>query len=168
MSKQRGIPHFRTLFECEGDRLLVGKPDHNGDWKWYPVIKIMHLGNHFSEREMQQDGIQTYNVTLQVVSPEAAGPENISRAFGYAGMSDEQLTELESNELAQVEALSEYGVFAPVWTGNGNNLRELLKQARREAQALRIMFGFYMDRYVNAIGSTGWDFVTGEIFPKGW
>lgn len=45
----------------------------------------------------------------------------------------------------------------------GNNKGELLKAARKELLGVDMLFGFYMDRPLNAIGSTGWDFIKGDI-----
>jgi len=105
-----------------------------------------------------------YYVSLAVVSPEAADPGELQRAIDSWGIPDDELPRYMADPMFLVECLHSYGVAAYVWQGHGNNLSALMKEARREAQlASGIMFGFYMDRAQNMIGSTGWDTVRGDL-----
>jgi len=104
-----------------------------------------------------------YYVSLSVVSPEAAGPKELDAAIGSWGLFDDQLAEYMKDPLFLVECLHSYGVAAFVWQDSGNNLSKLMRAARKEAQAVEMLFGFYMDRQQNAIGSDGWDCVRGDL-----
>jgi len=68
------------------------------------------------------------------------------------------------DDLMKVELLASYGVYAVLSRHDGNNYRAVLKEARKEAyMASALMFGFYMDRPQNRIGSTGWDTIQGNL-----
>lgn len=103
-----------------------------------------------------------YYVSLAVVSPEAADPKEMDAAIGSWGLPDDRLAEYMKDPLFLVECLHSYGIAAFVWQGQGNNLSVLMKEARKQAQLAEMLFGFYMDRPQNKIGSTGWDCVRGD------
>lgn len=104
-----------------------------------------------------------YWVSLAVVSPEQASPEELQSAINSWGIPDDDLPWFMADPLFPVECLHSYGVAACVWQGHGNNLSLLMKEARKEAQLVEMLFGFYMDRPQNMIGSTGWDCVKGDL-----
>lgn len=104
-----------------------------------------------------------YWVSIAVVSPEAADPKELQAAIASWGLPDDRLAEYMKDPLFLVECLHSYGVAAYVWQGEGNNLSVLMREARKQAQLVDMMFGFYMDRPQNAIGSTGWDTVRGDL-----
>ena len=58
--------------------------------------------------------------------------------------------------------LKEYGIAATVWQKQGRNKTNLMREAREELHKADMLFGFYMDRPQNAIGSTGWDCIKGD------
>jgi len=104
-----------------------------------------------------------YYVTLSVVSPEAADPKELDAAIGSWGLPDDRLAEYMKEPLFLVECLHSYGVAAYVWQEQGNNLSVLMREARKQAQLVNMLFGFYMDAPQNMIGSTGWDCVKGDL-----
>ncbi len=105
-----------------------------------------------------------YYVTLGVVAPEVVPPDEMQRAYDSLGMYPEDLDRLKADPLFTVEALHGYGTYAVIWQESGNNLSRLMAEARKEARSCEMLFGFYMDRYVNRIGTTGWDAVSGDIW----
>lgn len=121
---------------------------NNGDWDYYLVIEVINLHDE-------------YCVTVSAVSPQAAGKDNLDRALGFCGFSDEDLKAFGNNHRYQVEALSYYGIAATLWQESGNNIHKLLKAARLESRKIETLFGFYMDKRQNMIGNTGWDFIEG-------
>ena len=104
-----------------------------------------------------------YWVSLAVVSPEAADPKELQAAINSYGIPADELPRFMADPLFLVECLHSYGVAAYVWNGEGNNLSVLMKEARKQAQLVNMLFGFYMDRPQNKIGSTGWDTVKGDL-----
>ncbi len=104
-----------------------------------------------------------YYVSLAVVSPEAADPKELQRAIDSYGIPDDELPRYMADPMFLVECLHSCGVAAYVWQKEGNNLSVLMKEARKQAQTVEMMFGFYMDAPQNKIGSTGWDTVRGDL-----
>ena len=59
--------------------------------------------------------------------------------------------------------IASYGICANIKTMMGNNKSRILSTLKKEADIANLLFGFYMDRPLNAIGSTGWDFLNGDV-----
>ena len=131
---------------------FVSKKLNNSQFDYWLVIEVLN----WKEREAPA----TYNVSLKAVSPSEAGKKNIEAACECYGV-EEDIEKL--NPLVIVEALASYGVAALLWNKDGNNLKVLLKEAHKEADLSSMLFGFYMDRPKNKIGSTGWDFIKGDL-----
>lgn len=137
---------------------FVSKKLNNGEFDYWLVLSVVNM--HEATGNYQQD---RYNVTIEAVSPQQAGKDNLDEAFGSCGFSDEDLERLENNPLAQVEALSDYGIFAVLWQKSGNNIDKLMREARKQARiCVSFTFGFWMDRPGNRIGQTGWDLIQGQ------
>lgn len=131
---------------------FISKKLNNGDFDYWQVIEVINMN------EVEHNPPFKYMVTLYAVSPSEAGEENIKRALDCCGIEEDNPS---SGTL--VEALSDYGVSAQLWNDGGNNLKELLKEAHKQASVSETLFGFYMDKPENRMGSTGWDFIKGDI-----
>lgn len=131
---------------------LVSRKHNNGEFDYWLVIRLDDL------RDCGEDAAPKWQVTLASVSPAEAKAE-LQRAFESCGIDPAN----QSNELVQVEALVSYGIYATLWAGDGNNYKALLKTAREQAKIAGIMYGFMMDRPVNALGTDGWDAQRGNI-----
>ena len=135
----------------------------NGEFDYYFVIEILNWKEAVGEREAPPE---TYNVSLSVVSPQEAGQENCRKATDCCGIEEDMLARAIDHgqcEEILVEALHGYGLSVPVWSKDGNNHKELMRQARGEAQIAAGLFGFVMDRPVNRIGVTGWEHLRGDM-----
>lgn len=140
----------------DGPNAVVGL---DYDFHYYYVMEV-----NPNEDYEYGDKRPHYYVTLSVVAPEAVPTNEMQRAYDCLGMYLEDLEKLKADPIFAVEALHDYGTYAVVWQESGNNLSKLMAEARREAQLCEMMFGFYMDRYVNRIGTTGWDAVRGDVW----
>lgn len=136
---------------------FISKRLNNGDFNYWLVMDVTNMWDATGDEEQDK-----YHVSIQAVSPEAAGQDKVNHAFGSAGYSDEQLTEAENNPIWQVEALSSYGIFAVLWQQSGNNINDLMQQARKESDLIQMLFGFYMDRPENGLGQDGWQLIRGQ------
>jgi len=134
----------------------ISKRFNNGDWDYWLVLELTNMWEATGEQDQPK-----YNVTLSAVSPEAA-KDNMQAALKCCGLEGES----DLTDLMKVEVLHTYGTSAPLKQWNGGNAHKLLKEAKHEAQLAEMLFGFYMDSPKNAIGSTGWDFISGDLFPK--
>ena len=145
---------FKELTNNDSEIRLMSKKLNNGDFDYWLVIEVLYMENMVNNPDFN------YMVTLQAVSPDEAGEEQLKSALESYGWED-RLNDLTT--LEKVGILSESGCYAQLWNDGGNNLKTLLKEAHNQADASGIMFGFMMDRPINAIGSTGWDFIKGDI-----
>jgi hypothetical protein len=143
---------------------FISKKLNNGEFDYWLVLQVTNWVDAVGESEAKDVGAK-YNVCLSAVSPQQAGDENLQRALGSYGMEGESEREIEfrKDPIMQVECLHSYGVSAPLWQADGNNLSKLMKEARRQADMSNMLFGFYMDGPKNRIGNTGWDFIKGDI-----
>lgn len=66
----------------------------------------------------------------------------------------------------QVVDIQAYGISANLWQEAGNGKAKLITAAKEQCQIIPSLFGFYMDRYQNRMGATGWDFIKGSIYPN--
>lgn len=144
-------------------RWMVYHPGH-GDFSYWLVLTLTYT-------EEYQDVKEKYWVELGIVAPAEPPAEELSRALDSMGIDRGMLDEAYKNNPNDVPALiakaiAEYGVRAVLWHGEGNNANKLLKQARYEVKLADFLFGFYMDRYQNRIGATGWDVVKGNLWPR--
>ena len=132
---------------------FVSKKLNNGDFDYWLVLEVINMHDATGE-----ESIEKYNVSINAVSPEQAGKENLDKALECCGVPEMELT-----DLMKVEALDSYGVRAPLWSGNSNNINKLLKEAKKQAQLTEMLLGFAMDKPLNKIGSTGWEFIKGDL-----
>jgi hypothetical protein len=159
--KARAFLPFKALYEFDAEQAYVSDPQHNGDWGYYFVIRVVDW------REATGDDHESkYNVGLHAVSPQAAGLRAVMQAVKSAGFARDYFERLEGRQARQqalVEMLVQYGTTARLTDDYGDNLRDLMRDARQEAFKARSLLGFYMDRRQNAFGDTGWDFVRGNV-----
>lgn len=151
-----------TNYQQYGGKFISQK-FNNGDWDYWLVIEVINMYDAVGEREAKENNGGKYCISLMAVSPQAAGKENLEDAFECCGFNESQNEQLKNNLLIQVQVLSDYGIQAQLWTKSGNNLKNLLKECKKEAQLVEFLFGFYMDKPENMIGNTGWDFISGNI-----
>lgn len=145
-----------VLYDFGSEKTYLTKTFNNGDFDYKLAIKVINL------KEYDDNFKVNYQVEILAVSPQGATEKNLKQAIDSMGMDEEDLKNLKDFEY---EALITYGVYATLQVYNGNNLSELMKDARKELNVINMLFGFYMDKTCNALGSTGWDFITGEIWP---
>ena len=133
----------------------ISPRQHNGDWPYWLVVEFINLEDATGEL---YEG-NKYAVTISAISPEAAGLDNLHKAAECCGVD-----EIPEDDETKVQLLSDYGVQAQLGVFDGNNATKLMKQARKECEIIaHFTFGFSMDRYINRIGSTGWDAIRGDL-----
>jgi hypothetical protein len=145
-------------WETYGGKLVAG-PFDNGEFQYWFVIEVIEWADAVGEREAAEiDG--THNVCLSVVAPSQCPAKELQSAFDSWGIADNNTID---SPLALVDLLHGYGISAVVHDDNGS-LKGLLRLAKQEAEICECFaFGFKMDAPQNAIGSTGWDLLRGDI-----
>jgi len=142
---------MKLICDSDYDQRWVSKKLNNGDFDYYLILKLLYM------REITgDDDVDVYGVNIDVVAPsEVYEKERMAalESMCYTPQNDEEMADL----------LSEYGISATMHQETGNNKHTLLRRARKQLPLITGFFGFYMDRRLNALGSTGWDFIKGDL-----
>ena len=137
---------------------LISPRLNNGDWDYWLVIEVINWVDVVGEDEAPAK----WHVQLSAVAPGAVNDKGKQSALQCYGIDPENAEW--DNSAFTVEILSAYGISAFLWQESGDNLRQLLITAKSEANMLgAVLFGFAMDRPQNAIGTTGWDAISGNL-----
>ncbi len=131
---------------------FVSKKFNNGDFDYWLVIDFVNMEEATGDKLPEGK----YTISIQAVSPQEAGKKHLKSAAECLGFTPK-------TKLDKVLALSEYGVYATLWSQSGNNSKKLLKEAHEVCDLMWVTFGFMMDKQENLIGNDGWDFIKGEI-----
>lgn len=150
---------WETVWDIDSEYVQRMIQPIESDHPVYLFLRLMYWEAYVSERELKEIGFK-YHISLVASSPGFAGDKNILQAL-ESGIGEENLKEMSQSEIAW--ELVQYGTTATLWQKQGNNKRQLIREAKRESLAINTLFGFYVDRPQNAIGSTGWDFMAGDI-----
>jgi hypothetical protein len=131
---------------------------NESDWPVRFVLKLEY-SDYWSE-EMAKD-IGKYMISVWAIAPQAlVDAGNLESTLATIGMTVERFDSL--NCRSQAEVLADLSAGARLYYKSGNNKHKLVRDARKEMRAITFMFGFYMNRPINAIGATGWDFIRGN------
>lgn len=149
----RGM-RLKVIQDIDSSKLWISSKQNNGDWDYWYIMRLMYTEEWDSEWAKQNG---KYHVELHAVSPTAVGEANLASAKASCDWKG-----MPNVPEALCEMLVEYGSSATLWQKTGNNQAVLLAECRKELNQLGIMFGFAMDRQMNAIGATGWDFIAGD------
>ena len=128
---------------------------NNGDFDYWLVIEFINwldaTGDLIEDNE--------FLVSIEAVAPSRVSKDDMDSAISCCGYEDMDL----DNDHVKVELLSSYGVEAHLWSESGNDAEDLLKRAKQASFVVSGLFGFFMDSPQNAIGSTGWDLIAGNL-----
>lgn len=145
---------MRFKFKAIGEWKWISNRLNNGDWDYWLVMELVDMAEACGDTEGGK-----YLLTINAVSPAAAGEEKLKRAIESCYYGEDIVLD----DPMKAEALNDYGVYSTVWSKLGNNARALLKEAREQAWCIEGLFGFYMDGPKDALGHTGWDFIRGDL-----
>lgn len=130
------------------------------DWPILLFVKVTYTDEY--DREWAEKG--KYHVQIEAVAPDAPEAEAVMGCINSIGSNLPDWNKMD--EVWRARALADYGTYAMLWQDQGDNLRKLLKGARNELVSIPMLIGFRLDRAMNAIGNSGWDFLKGEIGLK--
>jgi len=146
-------------WEEYGGQFIVKEKFNNGDFDYYLIINFINMEDATGE-EMENK----YVVEIQAVAPSEVSKEDIKSALSSMGVEDsKEVKKVMKDKERLAGLLAEYGLSATVYSAEGNNASELMKEAKKQIPVITGMFGFYMDRPMNAFGNTGWDFIKGDV-----
>lgn len=140
---------FKTVSDDDSSITKISKRLNNGDWDYWLVARLDYLD------DFDDNPSSKYHVTIYAVSPDALGAEKTAEIL------NELPGEIIDPRFVAV-LLAEHGSAAPIWSHAGNNAAALWRLVSRESILIEGLFGFYMDRPLNALGATGWDWIAGN------
>jgi hypothetical protein len=126
------------------------KTFNNGNFNYKWVIDVTDMDNATGDTSQGK-----WMATLSAVkTPKYLTKEQLADVANTCGIPQADVT---CFDIASV------GICANINTMMGNNKSRILSTLKKEADIANLLFGFYMDRPLNAIGSTGWDFINGDF-----
>lgn len=136
------------------EKIWMSKVQNQGEFNFFYLFVLEYL-----DEIMGEEAPAKYNISIRVISPELNEEKCRNELKSVSGIDYD-----EASDESKVMALNNYGIFATVFSEAGNNKAKLVKQAVGELNTINfIKFGYAMDKAQNRIGSTGWDFVRGDI-----
>jgi len=156
----RGVAYRSFVDQCDDGTLWrVGEPIAC-DWPVYLLIKLEYV---------EEEGILPHGhrwlATLSAVSPGFASDASILSAVHSWGLLDgdgiDDGTDDETLIAILCEALHDYGCRAVIAEKSSRRAHGPVKGCAVEAVGAQLMLGFMLDTQQNAIGNSGWDFLSG-------
>ena len=151
---------LKTVQDDDYNLIKMSKEINHGDFTFRFAIQLTYLEEYGDD--VCEGG--KFSVSVNAVSPESAGKDKVMNAIKSWTDDQDVINQYLSDPYIPYIALLEYGISATLFHEQGNNKNKLLRNASKQLEIINIMFGFYMDKYQNRIGNTGWDFISG----KGW
>lgn len=148
----KSVRNWTSKFSDGG--LWMSQVFNNGQFNFYYVLQV-----HFWAEAADRPEFK-YAVEVSVISPDQFSENN--RESAKASFCEKAPWDSLSTE-TQVEMISSYAGGPTVFAKNGNNVEALVKEAREVLSHQGITFGFSMDMTVNGSGTTGWDYLKGDI-----
>lgn len=102
-----------------------------------------------------------YHVGLLAVTPGIVRAKERKSLLDFIGQPQENWDSWDND--ARCQACIEYGYYACLWQTTSNDGNAVLREAEKQRLGAQVMGGFMLDKAQNAIGSSGWDFMRGDI-----
>lgn len=147
---------FKVLTGWCGTKEWVSPRLSNGEFNYYLVIRIMDMTNTGREWNDPPDR-DPWLMEIMAVAPSLMSEEANELIVRHQG------PKADRGELNQIAELVLHGTYAPLWGKWGDSPLSLMMDARKEANSIESLFGLYMDKPVNRIGTTGWEAIVGDI-----
>ena len=151
-----------TLIEDDGYRQLyrtgegIFQAEHGGDDPdTLLFVQVEHTDEWGDSPECK------YHASIFACGHGWPSESELQSALDSYGMSREEFDQGTAENKSLL--LADHGLRAVLWQEGGNNIRQLLSHARQQLRELRFTIGFRLDAPQNAIGSSGWDFMRGDI-----
>ena len=140
----------------------VNYKDYGG--KWYRQVKgeIYHIVELVNIEEATGKSVtDKYFVNLQEIDLDLISQKDLKSAIESCELQED----IEITPIITIDILSAYGRYTPMGNWEGNNYREVIKQAKAESNRLSTDSDYrerQLDRPVNRIGSTAREFGAGD------
>lgn len=106
-----------------------------------------------------------WRVSLRALYPKSVGDTQLRMALDTKGLSLDDFLYLSDEEKHEVlvEALVDAGFSAPLATFLSDDANAAVIAAKQESVLASSTLNFYLQRKVNPLGNTGWDFLQGDV-----
>jgi hypothetical protein len=150
---------MKTKWHYVGDVNMLdygGKNFRQSGKRQFQFVELINMDDACGR---DNKGQPKYHVELSLVDLDIVPKKEQDSAVGSCGAEG-------GGDICVAEACHSYGTRAQLGQWSGNNARELLRQAYREANALLEPDALEsaLDKPVNKIGSTAREFMQGDIF----
>lgn len=162
MSKQT-LPVSVPMKSFGGDKnLWISPKQNNHDFDYWLLIQLTDFYAEQPEYWGDKDPDHPrYNVSVYAVAPSLLTTKKISDVASCMGI---EIEEFSSQPIEhQVVDICAYGISVNLWQDTGHAKTKLVTAAKEQCQTIPTLFGFYMDKFQNRVGATGWDFIKGNI-----
>lgn len=142
---------FKTLHDDDGRVFLESKEFDTGEMKYHICIEV----NGDNEGDVR--------VCLMVVKAFESLPERIKKDLRDSmeeGFNDWNSFDITFHASAPVGTWSYTFDEEDDWD---EKVKEYTAEAKEEAKQVKMLLGFYLDAPINMLGSTGWDFLDGDV-----
>lgn len=156
------LSNCRELFDYDSERAWASNgtlPTHaTKSRQTHLVVRVQYTEQYDSE---WAETSGRYCVGVLAVNPGIIHKKELTSMLSSCGVSDSDWKEADIDE--KLYHCLSYGTYATLWEEVGDCLSNLLKRANEELTTCQIVGGFKLDQPQNAIGSTGWEFMAGDI-----
>lgn len=152
--------HWSMLSGDFDNGKLISPKGNNGDFDYWLVLEICDLHDAMGEKEAPAK----YSIDVAVVAPSEVSAKERKQALQSYGVMEEELSKFGPPFDAIVDVLHSYGTRAIIYSACGERLADLIREAKKQAEICgNFFFGFSMDAPQNAIGTTGWEMIRGDL-----
>lgn len=154
-------PAARVRFQLAIDRddssYWISSKHNNSDFDYWLVIHLLCLADYPDIHDYD------YHIQIMVIAPGEV-PESVRDEYiSSLGCNDDEYDHADTDARTMAILLAESGCGPTVWSKSGNNRKKLYREAIQEAQAIEMLLGFYLDKPINRIGTTGWEMLRGDF-----
>jgi len=134
---------------------LITKPIPHPDLiEYYLAIEVTDMDDHGC---VETDKDPIFVVEILAISPKSCSVDTLESACGE--LKNDPEFKIDENGIDVAYNLAQYGKAAHCWQACGDNLEELIAEAKKRLGKIQSMIGFYLDQRQNAMGDSGWSWV---------
>lgn len=143
-----------TLCDDSEETVKITPKQNNSDFDWWGILQTKYVGDY---EDLSKSG--SWLVTAYIVAPSQLDADSRKSACSCSGQED---WPEDPTQQIDLQLSSGHGLV-PIFDKQGNNRRTLEKAAHQQLSLSTFLTGFYLDRPVNRIGTTGWELLTGDV-----
>lgn len=136
----------------------ISHPDLIG---YYLAITVTDMDEHGC---IETDDDARYVIEIVAVSPRSCSVGTLESAC--EALKNDKDMEIDVDGPWMAYDLVHYGKCAHCWQACGDDLEELMQEAKSRIGKIESLIGFYLDQRQNAMGDSGWSWIKDDVTPK--